>query len=35
MAACDRVIVINDGLIEAEGKFDDLLKSNVINRYIE
>jgi ABC-type bacteriocin/lantibiotic exporter with double-glycine peptidase domain len=35
MAACDRVIVINEGLIEAEGKFDDLLKSNVINRYIE
>ncbi|MCK6616970.1 MAG: ATP-binding cassette domain-containing protein [Cyclobacteriaceae bacterium] len=35
MAACDRVIVLNDGLIEAEGKFEELLKDGIINRYLD
>ncbi|QOI96978.1 MAG: ATP-binding cassette domain-containing protein [Flammeovirgaceae bacterium] len=35
MAACDRVIVLNDGIIEAEGKFDELLKDGIINRYLD
>jgi len=35
MAACDRVIVLNEGLIEAQGKFDELLKEGIINRYID
>ncbi|MFN3839537.1 MAG: peptidase domain-containing ABC transporter [Cyclobacteriaceae bacterium] len=35
MAACDRVIVLNEGLIEAEGKFDELLKDGIINRYLD
>jgi ABC-type bacteriocin/lantibiotic exporter with double-glycine peptidase domain len=35
MAACDRVIVLNEGLIEAKGKFDELLKEGIINRYID
>ncbi|MBX2961047.1 MAG: ATP-binding cassette domain-containing protein [Cyclobacteriaceae bacterium] len=35
MAACDRVIVMNEGQIEAEGKFDELLKAGVITRYLD
>lgn len=35
MASFDRVIVLNDGLIEAEGSFEDLLKENKINNYID
>ena len=35
MAACDRVIVVNDGIIEAEGSFDDLAKQGVITKYME
>ena len=35
MAACDRVIVLNDGVITAQGSFDDLLKLNVIASYID
>jgi ABC-type bacteriocin/lantibiotic exporter with double-glycine peptidase domain len=35
MAACDRVIVLNEGKIEAEGRFDDLMKEGKINNYID
>jgi len=35
MAACDRVIVLNDGLISAQGTFDELLKQNEIASYID
>jgi ABC-type bacteriocin/lantibiotic exporter with double-glycine peptidase domain len=35
MAACDRVIVLNDGLISAQGSFDELLKQNEIASYID
>jgi ABC-type bacteriocin/lantibiotic exporter with double-glycine peptidase domain len=35
MAACDRVIVIKNGGIEAQGKFSDLIKQNVLTDFIE
>lgn len=35
MEACDRVIVLNDGIIEAEGTFQELMKDNKINRYLD
>lgn len=35
MAACDRVLVLNDGVIEAHGKFDELLKDGLITRYLD
>lgn len=35
MAACDRILVLNDGMIEAEGKFDELLKNGTITRYLD
>ncbi len=35
MAACDRVIVLNEGMVEAEGKFDNLMKEGIITKYIE
>lgn len=35
MAACDRVIVLNDGLIEADDSFDALAKQGVIAKYME
>ena len=35
MAACDRVVVLNDGLLEADGKFNELLKEGIINKYME
>jgi len=35
MSACDRVIVISEGTIKAEGKFDELLRSGLIKDYIE
>jgi ABC-type bacteriocin/lantibiotic exporter with double-glycine peptidase domain len=35
MAACDRVVVLNDGAIEAEGQFEELLKEGRINNYID
>jgi ABC-type bacteriocin/lantibiotic exporter with double-glycine peptidase domain len=35
MAACDRVLVMHEGQIEAEGKFDELLKEGIISKYID
>lgn len=35
MAACDRVLVMQGGRIEAEGKFDALLKEGIITKYID
>ncbi len=35
MAACDRVIVMNEGVIEGMGKFDQLMKDGIINKYVE
>lgn len=35
MASCDRVVVLRDGSIEAEGRFDDLMKQGLLGNYIE
>lgn len=35
MAACNRVIVLNEGVVEAEGRFDNLMKEGIITKYIE
>lgn len=35
MASCDRVIVMNDGKIEATGKFDELMKAGLIDNYLD
>lgn len=35
MASCDRVIVLNEGVVEAEGQFEALLKEGSINNYID
>lgn len=35
MAACDRVVVMSEGLIEAEGPYDELLKSGIITKVAE
>ena len=35
MAACDRVILLNNGQISDEGHFDELLKKGTINNYID
>jgi ABC-type bacteriocin/lantibiotic exporter with double-glycine peptidase domain len=35
MEACDRVVVLNEGVIEAEGTFRELMKDNKINRYLD
>ena len=35
MAACDRMVVLSDGLLEADGKFAELLKEGIINKYME
>lgn len=35
MAACDRVILMNEGTIQEQGKFDDLVKNGSINNYID
>lgn len=35
MEACDRVIVLNNGTVEAEGRFDELMRDGIIDKYIE
>lgn len=35
MAACDRVIVLNEGKIEGMGKFDQLMKDGIITKYVD
>lgn len=35
MAACDRVIVLNEGKIEGMGKFDELMKDGIITKYVD
>jgi len=35
MAACDKVIVMNEGKIEGVGKFDQLMKDGLITKYID
>ncbi|MEO5978389.1 MAG: ATP-binding cassette domain-containing protein [Chryseolinea sp.] len=35
MAACDRVVLLNGGQIEAQGSFVDLVKHGLINNYID
>lgn len=35
MATCDRVIVMNNGSIEADGTFEELMKTGVLTNYIE
>ncbi len=35
MAACDRVVVLNEGVIESQGSFDELVKQGLINNYID
>ncbi|MEJ2005088.1 MAG: ABC transporter ATP-binding protein, partial [Cyclobacteriaceae bacterium] len=34
MAACDRVVLFEDGQVEAEGKFDELVRSGALNRFV-
>lgn len=35
MGACDRVIVLDEGLVVADGTFDQLLRTGTINAYID
>ncbi len=35
MASCDRVIILRDGSIRAEGKFEDLQRNGLVKDYIE
>lgn len=35
MAACDRVVILNDGVIETQGTFKELLASGSINNYLD
>lgn len=35
MAACDRVVVINEGQIVDSGPFTDLMKKGILNNYVE
>jgi ABC-type multidrug transport system fused ATPase/permease subunit len=35
MAACDRVYVLEQGRIKAEGPFEELLKNDVIKTFID
>ena len=34
MAACDRVIIMEDGAIKSEGPFEDLVKSDELKNII-
>jgi len=34
MAACDRVVLLEKGMIEAQGRFDELVKSGALNRFV-
>jgi ABC-type bacteriocin/lantibiotic exporter with double-glycine peptidase domain len=34
MAACDRVILFDEGEVKADGKFDELVRSGALNRFI-
>lgn len=34
MAACDRVVILDQGEIKREGKFEELIKSEELNRII-
>ena len=34
MAACDRVVLLEDGLVKAEGPFESLVKSGELNNII-
>jgi ABC-type bacteriocin/lantibiotic exporter with double-glycine peptidase domain len=35
MASCDRIVVINDGRVEASGSYQELLQNGLITKYIE
>jgi ABC-type bacteriocin/lantibiotic exporter with double-glycine peptidase domain len=35
MAACDRIIVMNEGRVELEGKFEELINKDIVSKYIE
>jgi ABC-type bacteriocin/lantibiotic exporter with double-glycine peptidase domain len=35
MASCQRVVVMNEGAIKAEGKFDELMQRGLLGNYIE
>ncbi len=35
MAACQRVLIMNDGIISAQGTFGDLVKEGTINSYLD
>lgn len=35
MAACDRVVVMSDGQIVAEGKWEELLSKNEVSKYLD
>ncbi len=35
MASCDRVIVLREGTLLADGKFDQLMQEGILGNYIE
>lgn len=35
MAACQRVLILSDGVISAQGTFEDLVKEGIINSYLD
>lgn len=35
MTSCDRVVILNQGKITDEGRFEDLLRKGIINNYID
>lgn len=35
MAACDRVVLFEQGAVKAEGKFDKLLREGALNRFVD